>query len=107
MRIGMFLLVSILMALGLVSCSSEPEPIAPKDGSLNASPLLFDFTKETERKEGEPIDPKTCKHVFVAKGTRPYVSYINGMPMTRMGYIHKCMRCGIMQTETKRVLGGK
>jgi len=101
------LAASAALVFALAACSSQPPKPATNAGQGNASPQFFDFTKQPEAKEGEPADPKTCKHVWVAKGTRPYQTIVNGMPMVRMGYIHRCARCGLIQAETKRVLGGR
>ncbi len=101
------LAASVALALAFSACSTASTKAAANEGTQNASPAFFDLTKQPEAEEGDPIDPKTCKHVFVAVGTRPYWTVVNGMRMMRMGYIHRCSRCGLVQPETKRVLGGR
>ena len=97
--------LSMLLAACLVfgACSSEPEPRAPRKG--DASPLLFDFTKQPERKEGEPVDPATCKHDWQPSRTHshPYQTMVNGMPMTRHCFAQQCSICKTVRHECERV----
>ena len=95
--------VLLIVVLLLTACSSDTEPRAPKKG--DASPLLFDFTKQPEREPGEPVDPATCKHVWVPSRahSHPYQTIVNGMPMTRHCFAQQCNICGTVRHECERV----
>ena len=98
-------ILTLVLAVLLCACSSEPEVRRPKMG--DASPLLFDFTKQPEPKPGEPIDPATCKHAWVPSRihSHPYQAMVNGMPMTRMCFAQRCSRCGLVRHECARRSG--
>jgi hypothetical protein len=93
-RAGLALLLVAALAGGSACSSSPARKPAP-----SATPQVFDFTKNGPRDEAAPVDPRTCKHVWVPIGTHPYQVMVNGMPMTRLCFVLRCERCGLVRHE--------
>ena len=86
---------ALLLAAGSAACSSRaPEPPPAPD----AQPQVFDVRGDA-KKEKPKADPAKCAHVWEQKGIHPYEAIENGIPMTEICVMTRCMKCGLVRHE--------
>lgn len=96
MREALHLLLLLCVAAALLGCTSS---LVEDEAPRTSAPQVFDFTKPPTGEEEGPVDPATCKHLWVPAGTHPYDQFVNGMPMMRLCFIIRCDRCGLERHE--------
>lgn len=89
-------LATVFGALLLGACSSAKA--APPPPREDPQPKLFDMRRQAEARTPQ-ADPAKCAHVWEQRGIHPYERIENGIPMTEICVMTRCVKCGLVRHE--------
>ena len=98
--------LALLCLVSLGACRTQRESRDPRP-SENAKPQYFDMTRQFEGRDGKPVDPAKCEHMFEQIGVHPYENIRNGVPSIELCTIMRCLKCGEIRHECNPAYRGR